>query len=247
MSDIIISLHQQGLSETVRTAIIGVAAIVAVFFSFWYGKKLGLSNKKIAIFLIIAYPIDFILQELARCGTIWAAQMHILGIQTVVNVQAKTFVVIPFVALLAAKIINTPWKVTADLLAIANLLNYAICCIGCVFTGCCVGYPCSLGWYSPLTGKVVFQTQLLNTGIMLLIVSFLLFRARYHRYVADGKQFPLVLILFGATRFLTEFLMDNEKLALGMSIVSFHCIVMVLAGAVALLVIRKYRKSRLRF
>jgi len=243
INSIIIWFNRAGLSDTMRTVCIAIAAIAAVIFSIWYGRKIGLSEVKIFIFLLIAYPLDFLLTELARIGSTYAATYHVLGIQTLVNAQLKTFVMIALVALLVAKIIRVPWRVTADLLAAANLLNYAICSIGCFFTGCCFGYPCVWGVYSPSEQTTVFPIQIINVAIMLVITWYLVYRTKSKNYVSDAKQFPIMLILFGTTRFVTDFFMNNEKLLLGMSTISFHCIFMSLVGVIAIFVIERKKKS----
>lgn len=244
MNNLIKNIAEQGQAENFRTGCIAIAAIIAVVFSLWYGKKLGMKTKEIVLFLLIAYPIDYMLQEMGYIGTRFAADNNIFGINSIVNSQAKTFIIIPLVALLAARIIKLPWNITADLLALANLLNYAICSLGCIFTGCCVGYTCSWGIYSLNTGERTFPIQIVNAAIMLLIVFSLLYRSKKLNYVSDGKQFPLKLILFGSTRFFTEFFMNNEKLLFGCSIVALHSILMVVVGTVALIVIENRRKKQ---
>ena len=244
INDMIRWLYEINFSETARTMCIAVAALAAVFFSLWYGKKIGLSKGKIFVFLLVAYPIDFLLLEMARIGSTHAATYHVLGIQTLVNAQLKTFVMISLVALLVAKIIKVPWRVTADLLATANLLNYAICSIGCLFTGCCFGYPWEYGLYSPPEQRTVFPIQIVNVIIMLLITWYLVRRTKKNGFVSDPKQFPLMLILFGATRFMTDFFMDNEKLLFGMSTIALHCIFMIFVGLIAILIIEK--KNRIK-
>ena len=61
-------------------------------------------------------------------------------------------------------------------------------------------------------------------------------RAKRKKYVADGTQFPWMLILFGTTRFALEFLRDNQKLFLGISVLAIHCVVMVLVGIIWLII-----------
>ena len=244
MNKIIILLAEQGLSEQVRTLCIAVAAMVALLFSLWYGTKMKMKIGQIVVFMLIAYPLDFLLLEFSMRITSWIASNHFFGIQTIVNSQSKTFVVIPLVALLVAKVIRVPWKYTADLLAIANLINYAICSLGCLFTGCCIGYPCFWGLYSPATNEKVFPIQIVNTVIMLVISILLIYRAYKRQYIPDGKQFPIMLSSFGLTRFLSEFFMDNEKIALGCSTVSLHGLFMCVVGITALMIIQYKTKQK---
>lgn len=246
MNNIIKLIFEQGLSEQFRGMTIGIAAIVTTIFSIWYGTKLKISKKKIILFLLIAYPIDYLLLEISMLITQYAMRNHLFGIQTVVNSQSKTFVVLPLVAFLAAKIIKVMPKVIADILAVANLLNYAICSLGCLFTGCCIGYPSSRGIYAPTTEKNAFPIQVVNAAIMVSITIYLVYRSKKLGYEADGKQFPWMFILFGSTRFVTEFFMDNEKVFLGCSVVALHALFMLSVGIVILVVTCRRTNKRLK-
>ena len=87
---------------------------------------------------------------------------------------------------------------------------------------------------SGITGKNAFPFQVVNAIVIAAIVVYLLRRSKKLDYVPDGKQYPIMLILFGSTKFLTEFLAYNEKLIFGCSILSFHALFMTIVGLVTL-------------
>ena len=60
----------------------------------------------------------------------------------------------------------------------------------------------------------------------------------YGNFVADGLEFPIMLILFGSTRFVWEFFRDNSKLWLGCSNLAFHALFMFIVGLVAYIIIK---------
>ena len=48
-----------------------------------------------------------------------------------------------------------------------------------------------------------------------------------------------MLIIFGSTRFVCEFLRDNDKLFLGISNLALHALLMFIVGIIALVIINK--------
>ena len=60
--------------------------------------------------------------------------------------------------------------------------------------------------------------------------------------MGSGRVYAMFLVTFGGTRFLLEFLRDNEKLFLGISSLALHALFMVLVGTVWLMVL--YEKNQ---
>jgi phosphatidylglycerol:prolipoprotein diacylglycerol transferase len=106
--------------------------------------------------------------------------------------------------------------------------------IGCLTTGCCGGLPyagwCSLSGpdgvprYPAQACEMIFQF-----AIGLLFIFFL------KRQILFGRLFSLYLIVYGAFRFLTEFIRDTPKFFGVLSGYQLLSILMMILGAVFLL------------
>ena len=58
-------------------------------------------------------------------------------------------------------------------------------------------------------------------------------------YRSDGLAYPLMLMLFGYSRFLLEFLRDNHKVVFGVSTLALHALFMALVGTAAYVTIQE--------
>ena len=76
-------------------------------------------------------------------------------------------------------------------------------------------------------------------AVIVLIVLY----TREKHYRRDALAYPLMLILFGSTRFALEFFRDNEKLFWGISSLAIHAFVMFVVGVIWYFVERHYRKK----
>lgn len=77
-----------------------------------------------------------------------------------------------------------------------------------------------------------------------LSIGYLLIRAKKRSYVPDGLEFPIMLALFGSTRFICEFYRDNTKIWLGCSSLAFHALFMAVVGIVMIIVLMIKRRNR---
>ena len=151
------------------------------------------------------------------------------------NNMVRGFVYIPLIALPMALIFKMKWSRMCDFVAPCVCISFGVSHIGCVFVGCCHGCESSFGIYHPYYGTTVFPVQLFEAATALLIVFLVVYRARRKGFVSDGRSFPLMLIMYGSTRFLWEFLRDNEKILWRFSSLAFHALFMALVGACALI------------
>ena len=121
-----------------------------------------------------------------------------------------------------------------DFIAPCVCLAHGISHLGCVFIGCCEGYPCRLGIYNHRYLDPLFPVQICEAVTALAIVAFLVWLNIKKKYPNDGKSFPIMLMLFGSTRFLWEFARNNEKIWIGCSSLAFHALFMTIVGAFAM-------------
>ena len=129
----------------------------------------------------------------------------------------------------------------SELLSFSVLSFHMVGRSGCIFTGCCGGYPCAWGLYSELAGEYLFPVVLVESLMVLGILVFLFIRTGGKNYIPDGKSMPWMLFLYGIGRFGTEFLRDNEKIWLGCSDIAFHALFMAVVGLGLLLCITKWQ------
>ena len=149
---------------------------------------------------------------------------------------------LPIPIYILSKIFREPLGKFADTIAPLPPIIHGIGHIGCIFPGCCYGYPCSWGLYSNAAGKVCFPVQLLEAAAYILIGVLLV--AWHMKGKQKGKLFAWYLALFGFLRFVLEFLRDNEKLWLGMSEFAFHSLAAMIIGILAIILIgRRLRKE----
>lgn len=156
----------------------------------------------------------------------------------------RTLLLIPMIGFWMSKVLKVKWAVVCDVLAVIPLLIGGIGCLGCVFTGCCRGYPCEWGIYNQMIQETVFPIQLVNAFIILFIFVYLFMRVKRQNYASDGLSYPIMLVLFGFSRFITEFFCDNKKIFFGLSVLAIHCIKDFIVGMIAYVMIR--HKSRRR-
>ena len=145
------------------------------------------------------------------------------------------FVYLPLLALLLGAVFNLPYRQVSDQLAVSITALHVLGRVGCIFTGCCYGYPMDRGLWSFQTLDNRFPVVLVEGAFTLGILIWLLIRVGRRGYIPDGKTLPLMLAVYGLCRFATEFLRDNEKLFLGLSDISLHALFMAAVGVAMLL------------
>ena len=157
---------------------------------------------------------------------------------------AVAFVYLLPLAWLLAKIFRLRWQAVSEMFALSILAFHIPGRSGCIFTGCCYGYPCEWGVYSAVTKGYVFPVVFVESLMSLGILIFLIIRMWKKSYVPDGKTLPWMLLLYGIGRFFTEFLRDNEKIWIGCSDIAFHSLFMAVVGGIMLLMIYRWQQFK---
>lgn len=132
---------------------------------------------------------------------------------------------------------------THDLFAPALPLQLIFAKIACYFTGCCHGFEMPDSFYvNPNSGIHEFPVQLIESLVALLLFIFMIIQQKKNRIA--GSLFPIYLILYSYSRFLTEFLRDDLPNVLGVfntyQIISF---VFFVFGLSLYFLVRIYQKS----
>lgn len=180
---------------------------------------------------------------------------------------AVAFTLLPLVAFLCAKTFNTSFGYAGDVMALVALGYHVTGRSGCLFTGCCYGFPCDWGWYSyaaatnavhgainqglPLPdGDPVlynrFPTALVESLFTLAILVFIIVRICRKNYVPDGKNLPYFLLLYGTCRFFSEMTRESTSelwLFWRISDIHIHMLLMAVIGGLILWRIRKKERA----
>lgn len=237
MNELIRLVAEHGLSQTVYDIFFALGFVSVYLFVVFYGKKMGIHPWKSTVIVLIVYPIVvlwmFVMYWIESGFQNWGG-----------NNIVRVFVYVPLVSYPVAKLLKLSWKDINSPLALGPVAVHAVSHFGCMFPGCCQGYPSSWGLYNIVTEDIRFPSQPLEAILAWIIIFYLLARGKKRNYVADGREYPIMLVLFGSTRFWCEFLRDNDKLWLGCSGLAFHALFMAVVGGVALVVINRKEKER---
>ena len=247
MDGLMQQIAKANLSETLYYSFFAGGFIVAVAFLIWYSNKIKLKAVTVVIAVLLGSTAVLGIMELSR--RLLSPLEDIIPIMnSYLNNMGRTFIWVPLVAWPVAKIVRTSWTKICSLYSFSQTIIWGIASLGCLFAGCCKGYPFKWGIYNIMDQMRRFPTQLINSIALLCVAGYIFTRCRRRAYNLDGKEYPITIILVGMIRFLTEFIMDNEKIVLGLSSLSFDAIVMSIVGGILYIVIGKVndRKRMLR-
>lgn len=230
MNTLIHDIAVLGMSAEVYSIINLCASVIALLFSIWHAKKLGVSLWKIPIILAVAYFGLSLAQSLTYSVAIAMRDAGFLGINIVVNSIVRAFAFLPLLMIPVALILRLKWGLVCDAVAFYPLLTSAIGQLACVFPGCCRGFEAAWGIYNPSTCLHHFPVQILETVLTLAIFTFLQYQLNRRDYRSNGMLYPEMMTLYGIMRFICEALRDNEKIILGCSGVALHATVMFIIG-----------------
>ncbi len=236
LESLITAVQRAGLTDPVYYAFHVAGFVAVVLFNMWLGGKYGISRLRTILIALIVYPLTYLwmlIQFWIESG------FEVFGGQNIV----RSFIYIPVFCLLAARVLKYDRSLICDFVAPSPCVVQCVSHLGCVFAGCCHGYPAAHGIYNPKLLSTVFPSQPLESLVALLIVLVLVYRTHRQNWQVDGRSFPIMLVLFGSTRFLLEFLRDNDKVLWGCSALSFHALLMCAVGLVwlAVLALREKR------
>ncbi len=139
--------------------------------------------------------------------------------------------------IIAARLSRLRIATTADVVAPALAMGYAVGRIGCFLNGDDYGKPTNLPWGmsfpqgEPPTTVVVHPTQLYEV-ILSLGIFFLLIYVFAPRLRGRGSLFAVYLVLAGIERFLVEFVRTNVPVLLGMTQQQWISIGLIIVGGI---------------
>lgn len=225
MNNLIRILYEQGWSKFVYDVFFYMSLLTVLWGLTWNGKRMGVPLKKTLLTILILYPFMFLvlftLFWVESGFTRWGGSNMV-----------RIYVYMPLAAIPVAKLLKMELKKMLAMLSSGILLAYAIGHIGCIFEGCCCGYVCKFGIYNPSNQDIRFPSPILEVLCTVAVIVYLFRRAKNRNYVPDGREYPVMMVLYGTSRFLCEFLRDNKKLVLGISGLGFHALFMVVVGII---------------
>ena len=120
-----------------------------------------------------------------------------------------------------------------NIIAPAVALGMAIGRIGCFCNGCCFGIPAPFGLgFNFGDGVLRLQTQLLESVFHL--TAFFILRHYQDKVKTPGILFKLYLLAYFIFRFLCEFIRENPRILLDMTIYQIFCIIGIIYMGFAL-------------
>jgi prolipoprotein diacylglyceryltransferase len=126
---------------------------------------------------------------------------------------------------------------------VAPGMSFALICykIACFCDGCCYGVATEkYGLMNQWTNRKDFPIQLVECGcaIIMFVILVILFRKKERK---DGTLYPIFMLMYCASRFVSEFWRDDYPNVLGL-LKSYHiqCIIGFVEGAILLFVALKW-------
>lgn len=227
---------EQGWNTTIYNILFACSFLIVMGYTLVGRKKRGLPAWKAFTMVILVYAISM-LWMFFQC---WVEN----GFQGWGgNNIVRTFVWVPVAAWPVSKLLKIEWKRSCDFLA-PCVPMIQVNHWGCIFAGCCHGYPCSWGVYNPILDTNTFPVQFLEALVALIVVIIVCKYEKKQNYEPDGLAYPLMLMLFGYSRFLLEFLRDNPKVIFGVSTLAIHALFMALVGTAVYVTIEEKTQKK---
>lgn len=202
--------------------LLGLVAVLLL--GYYLGKHFHFGFSKSILYVVGTVLLGYLL----LWGTSWVfggGKLNGLNF-----VRIVTFLPIPI--FLLSWLLKDKYGTVSDFIAPLLAVFHGVTHLGCIFPGCCHGYPSSWGLYSNEAGMVCFPTQPMEAVSSILIGVTLFVLAL--RGVQKGRLYAWYLLSFGITRFLWEFLRDNEKIWNGISELAFHALGAAVVGVLFL-------------
>ena len=233
--------YDLGIANTLYWACYVIGFITIFVFNSIYGKHYGIRPSKSLAFTLISYIIIYAWAYILA----WVVNGFEWGHHNAIRV----YIWFPLVLLLTGKLFKVDWKTACEYITPSTCIVYGIARLGCNFTGCCYGIAADWGIESVEAGHRVFPVQLCEALTALGIAWIMIRLAKKRDYKPDGTLYPLMMILYGETRFLWEFLADNEKVFLHISELALWALLTFVIGLTWYLSqkeLNKRRKARKR-
>lgn len=232
MNQLLFWVEAHGLNSFLYNFIVwGLGTVAAVAYTVFAAKKYNIGTAKLLLFFTVLFA--------EAAVVLFFFSWTIGGIRI-----ARVFVWEPLLIWSVTRWMKLDFNTMCDFAAPITCLQQAVAHSGCIFAGCCYGYPWKYGVYNHTLGYNTFPIQPIEALVALAIAVFIILRERKKRYVPDGLSFPLMLMLFGYSRFFLEFARDNEKLFFGISELAIWALVSGIVGTAWYVTQREMNRNR---
>ena len=228
--------YDLGIANVLYWACYVIGFLAIFIFNAIYGLHYGIKKGKALAFTILSYILIYAWAYILA----WVVNGFEWGHHNAIRV----YIWFPLVLLLTGRIFKIKWEAACEYMTPSTCIVYGIARLGCNFTGCCYGVPASWGIESVEAGHRVFPVQTCEALTSLAIAFLILHLAKKRDYKPDGTLYPLMMILYGGTRFLWEFLADNQKLFLHLSELALWALITCLLGIAWFFTIRERNRRR---
>ena len=241
MNELLQKIYELNLSQTFYNLSGQVALSVYLIFSIFHRKKYDLSLLKTVILVLTThFTAVYAMNSFAK---IEEALLSESG-----RYLPKAYIYIPLIVFAISKLLKIPFGKAIDFIAPGIMLQKTIVTLGCIFTGCCDGYPFPIGIWDPYSQRIQFPVQYLESILCFVIACFLLYYEKKRGYPGDGKAYGWMLVLFGTVWLSMDLMKNNTKLFFEISSLGFHSLFMMFEGTAWLLTleeikIQKYNKK----
>ena len=205
-----------------------IAIAIALLLGVSLAKDFNYSPYSAFTYTVVALLFDYLL--------IWITSKIFGGFNLVRSVS-----VLPLAYLLEAKVFGKPFRELTDFLSPLGVTCFGITHFGCMFPGCCHGYPSPWGIYSNVAETVCFPVQPIEAVVSLGIGGLMYYMVKQKKQ--KGLLVFWMMTLFGSTRFILEFFRDNEKVFLNISELALHALLTFIVGVVMLVVLKRFDKK----
>lgn len=235
MNQLLHWVEAHGLNQTLYDVFFVAGSVVLIAFCLWNAKNYKIPLKKAIPFVLVVYSVSVAWMFFL----FWAESgFKNFGGNNIVRI----FVWVPVFSWPMCKLLKLDFRTMCDYLAPVICVQHGVSHFGCIFGGCCYGYPFENGIYNHVLQYKTFPNQPIEALIAVGIVLYIWLKEKKNDFKVTGEYYPLMLILFGYSRFLLEFLRDNQKLFLGISSLAIHALVMGVVGTIWL--IKQKQKNR---
>ena len=236
INEIIRLAAERNLSTKIYNWNMLFSCLVVLFFMLFYRRKYNISINTYLWSMLILYPVGYLWMVVYA----WAASgFQKFGGGNIVRI----FIYYPIFLYPVYKMTGVRLRTLLDYISPGLALLQGLDHISCIFPGCCRGYSAPWGIWNIVVKDYLFPNQWLESAVSFIIFLILMRKSEKDHYCGNGNMYALFLILFGATRFLLEFLRDNNKLFLGISNLAWHAAFMVVVGVLYLFYLRKTNKK----
>lgn len=195
---------------------------------------------------VVIAVITCLFNPYAQRFMVWYRELFPLYENLRVANLALAFTLLPLLGWLCAKTFNTSTGFAGDVVALTSLAYHVPGRFGCIFGGCCYGFPCEWGWYSTDTKANQFPVSAVESLFTLGILVFIIVRICRKNYTPDGKNLPYFLFFYGVCRFFSELTRESTHehwLFWRFSDIHIHMLVMAVVGGLMLWQIDKKERA----